>query len=858
MAEQAAEIRFLANVDEFEKNVRRMERKVERSANRIAMKFERLGKSLEQAGQRLTLAITAPLVALGSKSLQAQKQFGDSVNKMNTLVGISRDQLKDWTTDFHRIGNTAAKNMGEIADAMFFITSAGQRGGTALDTLDKAAKGSAIGLGQTSVVADAATSAMNAYGEANLKAGDAVGILAATVKEGKAEAASIAPVLGNVIPIAAELGVEFHEVGASIAALTKTGNTAEASVAQLSGILAKMLKPSEQAKKELADVGLSMEDVRRSVDEEGLLATLEMLRAKFEGNSEGLARVFEDVQAVRGVLSLVGQNAEQTRQVFQNLANSGVKTLDDAFKELQQTDEFKYDRAVARMSNRLTRLGARVLPMVADVLDRVSLVLERLAAEFDKLSEKQQDMIIKWAAVAAAVGPVLGLLGMMANSMGGLIRVTVMLSGALWKTLRFALIGSVKLLGHTVKALRFVSVAIVGFVKTLVVAFGGVPVAIGVAIAAAIATILVFRNTVKEVFGTIWKIVSGKFNAGFQNYIVRPQIMAINELVDLLPDAITKRLGLKKIKVPPIIDGGDAGQIWAEGWSRAKKQALQDAEDAKTFVTDTVQSMKDRVKGLLPEGLADMIGGDFDALLEKMNTVMAPLTDEQPSGPENSTVLENSFKKAEEQAVESAKTIKAEMRDAALESAKEFETMNYRVEDRFRGVADSVKGIFSNMVNSIVNIAFRPLNMALNQMMNTVINGIFPGIGGAAGGASAGGKAGGGRIQPGVWTRINERGDEFVMPDRPMTVINNMDSKALMRGAAPAAPAMMKVEAKTPPTQVNVINASGGQVTTRRRRGSNMREIVDVIVGSSSDDVENGGNLAQSIERRYGLRPQGV
>ncbi|BCV00221.1 MAG: hypothetical protein CM15mV33_840 [uncultured marine virus] len=52
----------------------------------------------------------------------------------------------------------------ELADAMFFIASAGLRGATAMEVLNASAKAAAIGLGQTKAVADAATSAVNAYG----------------------------------------------------------------------------------------------------------------------------------------------------------------------------------------------------------------------------------------------------------------------------------------------------------------------------------------------------------------------------------------------------------------------------------------------------------------------------------------------------------------------------------------------------------------------------------------------------------------------------------------------------------------------------------------------------------------------
>ena len=102
-------------------------------------------------------------------------------------------------------------------------TSAGFEGKEALDVLEASAKAAAAGLGETKQVADAVTSAVNAYGIENLSAARSTDILVATVREGKAEADSIAGALGQVLPAASELGVEFAELGGTIAALTRIG-----------------------------------------------------------------------------------------------------------------------------------------------------------------------------------------------------------------------------------------------------------------------------------------------------------------------------------------------------------------------------------------------------------------------------------------------------------------------------------------------------------------------------------------------------------------------------------------------------------------------------------------------------------
>ena len=102
-----------------------------------------------------------------------------------------------------------------------------------MEVLEASAKGAAVGLGQTKVVADAATSAVNAYGAENLSGSAAVDVLTAAVREGKVEADRLAPAIGKAIPVASAMGIEFHEVAAAIASMTRTGTDARTSAIQL-------------------------------------------------------------------------------------------------------------------------------------------------------------------------------------------------------------------------------------------------------------------------------------------------------------------------------------------------------------------------------------------------------------------------------------------------------------------------------------------------------------------------------------------------------------------------------------------------------------------------------------------------
>ena len=77
------------------------------------------------------------------------------------------------TTSVLKLSGSTARAPQELADAMFFITSAGIDAADAAGVLEASAKAAAVGLGDTATIADLATSAMNAYGKENLSASNA-------------------------------------------------------------------------------------------------------------------------------------------------------------------------------------------------------------------------------------------------------------------------------------------------------------------------------------------------------------------------------------------------------------------------------------------------------------------------------------------------------------------------------------------------------------------------------------------------------------------------------------------------------------------------------------------------------------
>jgi TP901 family phage tail tape measure protein len=401
-----------------------------RGLKRAQYKARKFGREMQNAGRGLTTGLTLPIVAVGVAAAKMSMGFDESLSRIVGLVGVAEDQVASWRGELLKLGPAVGKAPQELAEAMFFITSAGLRGEAALKALEASAKASAAGLGETEAVADAITSALNAYGQETMTAAQATSVLVATVREGKAAAASLAPTIGRVLPIAAELGVSFDQVGASLAAMTRLGLNAEEATTALRATMSTILKPSAGARKALADMNIPIEKLRDTLKNKGLLDTLFLLRDALEQNDIEVTKIFPNVRALTGVLNLTGAAADNARQIFESLAGTTEDDLATAFEAIPEAT-LAFRSTLATIKAELVRFGDEILPALVPVMTGIRDTVARLGTAFAGLSPETKALGLGLVAFAAALGPVLWALGTFVFFVGSLSGTVVAVVAAL-------------------------------------------------------------------------------------------------------------------------------------------------------------------------------------------------------------------------------------------------------------------------------------------------------------------------------------------------------------------------------------------------------------------------------------------
>ncbi len=375
-----------------------------------------IGGGLVSFGAKMTRSVTLPLAAAAGGAMKLAYDFEETMTKIGALVGYGEKDLARFRTQITGLSKDTGKSSKDIAEAYYFILSSGLQGKKAFDALTASTKASAAGMGEIATIADAVTSALNAYGTSNLSAAKATDILLAAVREGKAEPEQFAAAIGAVIPVAQVMGVSFGEVAGMMAALSLNGTQASEAVTQITAALSEAIKPSKQGADALKSIGMSYADLRREIDQRGLQATFAALKEKFHGNNEELAKVFGNIRSLRGALTLTGASAKKYKDIIAEVERAHGD-VNQTLEATAETTGFKLRTAWNELMLVGMDIGVKLLPILERVLSKIA----DAVGWFSKLSETKQNLILWAAAVAAAVGPLATIFGNLAKGVGGAV-----------------------------------------------------------------------------------------------------------------------------------------------------------------------------------------------------------------------------------------------------------------------------------------------------------------------------------------------------------------------------------------------------------------------------------------------------
>ena len=358
------------------------------------------GDQARRVGATLTRSITLPLGLAAAAATKFALDYETGLTRVSTLTGVARSEVELLGDSLIDVSNRSSVALDELTGSLLVAVSAGFRGTEALELTESAARLTSIGFGELADITRALTVTVENYGAAGISAARASDILLATAQQGNFDVTQLADVFGRLLANANALGVPLESIAANFASLTRATGSATESQTQLSAILIAFLKPAESARGALAQIGLTVEEVRSQLADDGLYPTLLRITRGLSSAGIDLSQVFGRAQALAGVQALTSE-ASTVPQVLEGITAS-VGEVDRQYSAWAETSEGQLRLALANARNSIIELGQEVLPLAAGALGKVSGAVTGLTDAFDSLTPSTRRAVLTLAGLTAA------------------------------------------------------------------------------------------------------------------------------------------------------------------------------------------------------------------------------------------------------------------------------------------------------------------------------------------------------------------------------------------------------------------------------------------------------------------------
>jgi TP901 family phage tail tape measure protein len=417
-------------------------------------KISETGDKISGVGEKLTAGVTGPIVAAGAAAGAAWTEVDAAMDTIVTKTGASGAALDDMQQRAQNIATTIPTSFQSAGDAVGEVNTRFGATGDQLEQLStQFIEFATINNQDVSGSIDTVQAAMAAYGLSADQAGLMLDTLNKAGQDTGVDVLKLASDMTTNSEALQEMGFNASDSAMFLANLDKSGVDSSVALTGLKAALKNATadgKTTGEAMQELSD------KIKGSKDKtEAMQAAVEVFGAK-AGPVLGAA-IYD------GKINLDALGTSMS-DFSGNTADAFNATLDPA-------DQF------TTALNNLKAIGAQLFTtiqtMIAPVLDKVVQKLKDLNARFQEMTPEQQQMIIKIAAIAAAIGPVLVLVGKAVSTIGAITAGIGKLSGALSAAsgATGAASGATGALSGSMLAAAAPILAIVAVVAVLVAAF---------------------------------------------------------------------------------------------------------------------------------------------------------------------------------------------------------------------------------------------------------------------------------------------------------------------------------------------------------------------------------------------------
>lgn len=386
-------------------------------AQRLAVESSKsfqIGSALTGMGKVLSTAVTLPLLGIAATSIKVGNEFQAQMSRVQAIAGATGGELDKMKRQAIELGAKTAFSAKEAAQGMENLASAGFQVNEIMDAMPGVLDLAAVSGGDVAASSEAMASSLRAFGLEAGQAGHVADVFARAAADTNAETVDMAEAMKYVAPVAHSMGLSLEETAASIGIMADAGIKGSQAGTTLRGALSRIAKPTKAMVKSMDQLGVSFYDANgKMIPLREQIAQLKTATAGLtqEERNRHLVTLYGQ-NSLSGMLALLDAGPEKLDKMTNALINS-----DGAAREMAETMQDNLASKIEQMGGAFESAAIIIQQILEPALTKIVGGITKLIEAFVNMSPVGQKMVVIFAGMVAALGPLLLIAGTVMTTM---------------------------------------------------------------------------------------------------------------------------------------------------------------------------------------------------------------------------------------------------------------------------------------------------------------------------------------------------------------------------------------------------------------------------------------------------------
>lgn len=367
-------------------------------------KLNGLSSAFKTTGSLLTKNITLPIVGVGAAAVKTATDFEAGMSEVKAISGATATEFDALRDKAIEMGAKTKFSASDSADAFKYMAMAGWDASQMMDGIAGIMDLAAASGEDLATTSDIVTDALTAFG---LQASDSAhfaDVLAQASSKSNTNVGLMGETFKYVAPVAGSLGYSIEDTAVAIGLMANSGIKGSQAGTALRSTITRLAKPVGEAKVAVEELGISITNADGTM--KPLSQTMEELREKFAGLTEEqkaqYAAMLAGQEGMSGLLAIVNASDEDFQKLTDEINNANGAAQDMADIMMDNTAG-----AIEQLKGALESAGILIGEQLTPYIRKLAEWITGLVEKFNSLSEEEQEQIVKFGLILAAIGPVL-------------------------------------------------------------------------------------------------------------------------------------------------------------------------------------------------------------------------------------------------------------------------------------------------------------------------------------------------------------------------------------------------------------------------------------------------------------------